>query len=154
MKDLTKKQLKKIVREEVERLSAEQIVKVIWGDYDRPRGGSALAKLTSKALERFFDTKSQESIVFTSEVISRELEKLGFSREEIREIREAVTKSAEAAYGVIADKYGLTDDMMTTIGSNFQIHSPFLSVPQEARREFWERSRDLSIRRIQRLGYR
>lgn len=84
---------------------------VVWGTSKNRTVGM-------KLLDWIFRIKGDTSIRYNAEVIMKRLQKLGFSEQEIYDIRDAVV----AAFKASIQRNGVSDDKQSTISSNFGVY--------------------------------
>lgn len=158
---ISESKLRDIVREEIKRIteqdvSAEEIVQVIWGDYKRPRGGNPLKILTKKAFEKTFGGRSgidRYRIIFNADEVKDGLKNLGFSDNEIQEIRSIVTDSLKKVRDYIVRKHDVPEKYVDEIEDNFGVYTFHLAVDEDITDEFWQMGRQLVLNRLIDAGY-
>jgi len=86
---------------------------------------------------------------WNTDVIVDHLKAKGYDDGQIHQIRDTVTKATKLVTNRVATKYGIADDQISMLSGNFGVYTFFLGVPDKARQEAKQLTKDLVARKLE-----
>ena len=87
---------------------------------------------------------------WNTDVITDHLKSKGFDDGQIHQIRDTVTKATKLVTNRVAKKYNISDDEISLLPGNFGVYTFYLGVPNQAREEAKQLTKDLVARKLDR----